>query len=419
MNAKRFAVISYHTCPISDESDAEIGGMNIYVLELSKALAKRGYFLDIFTRSQDEKSPRIVTVNDHLRVVHLPAGPQESCSKKVIEAYIPEFLKNFYDFADREGLSYQVVSCHYYLSGIIGIAIKKKFNIPLVITFHTLGLMKNLVARSDDERESKDRIETELLLVKVSDQIIATGETDAQYIQYLYDGNPEKIAVITPGVNLHLFKPTDKIEAKKSIGAVIDEKLILFVGRVEPLKGIDVLLYALKILLTAHPEMKLCVWIVGGDISHNSNEWSEELKKLSEIREELGINTSVKFVGRKKQEELPEYYNAADIMVMPSHYESFGITAVEAMACGVPVITTDVTGVSKLIDKKHSNLITSANNPIGLAERMKLLLCNEKEYEKASSSVSTSVRDLTWDNAADQFIKLCKSCSEDTKSLEL
>lgn len=419
MNTKRFAVISYHTCPISDENDAEIGGMNIYVLELSKALAKRGYFLDIFTRSQDEKSPRIVHVNDHLRVIHLPAGPQASCPKKEIEQYIPEFLENFYDFAKNENLAYQVVSCHYYLSGIIGIDIKKRFNIPLVITFHTLGLMKNLVARSDGERESKERIEVELLLVKVADQIIATGETDAQYIQYLYDGNSEKIAVITPGVNLHLFKPTDKIEAKKNIGASADEKLILFVGRIEPLKGVDVLLYALKILLTAHPELRLCVWIVGGDISQRADEWPEELKKLSEIREVLAINTSVKFVGRKKQEELPQYYNAADIMVMPSHYESFGITAVEAMACGTPVITTDVTGVSRLIDKEHSNLITSANNPIGLAARMKLLLCNEKEYEQASSSVASSVRDLTWDNAADQFIKLCKSCSDDTKSLEL
>jgi D-inositol-3-phosphate glycosyltransferase len=408
MNTKRLAVISYHTCPLSDESDAEIGGMNIYVLELSKAIAKRGYFLDIYTRSQDEKSPRIVVVNDHLRVIHMPAGPQEPMSKKMIEGYIPEFLKHFYDFVKKDNISYENVSCHYYLSGIIGMD-----------TFHTLGLMKNLVARSAEEREGKERIETELLLVKVSDQIIATGETDAQYIQYLYDGDPEKISVLTPGVDLNLFKPTDKIEAKKAIGAEIDEKLILFVGRVEPLKGVDVLFYALKILLTANPKLKMCVWVVGGDISQDESQWPVELKKLSEIREELGIETSIKFVGRKKQDELPVYYNASDIMVMPSHYESFGITAVEAMACGVPVITTDVTGVSRLIDKKHSNLITSANNPIGLAKRMKLLLCDEEEYAKTSSYVSESVRDLTWDNAADQFIKLCKSCCEDSNSLEL
>ncbi len=415
MNTKRIAVISYHTCPLSDETDAEIGGMNIYVLELSKALSKKGYYLDVFTRSQNENSPRVVQVNERLRVIHMPAGPEEPLSKKEIEQYIPEFLEHFYAFVQKEQLVYQIVSCHYYLSGIIGEDIKKKIGIPLVMTFHTLGLMKNLVARSDDERESKERIETELHLVQESDQVIATGKTDAQYIQYLYDGDPEKIVVLTPGVDLNLFKPMDKVAAKRKIGAQIDEKLILFVGRIEPLKGIDVLLYALKILLTARPSLRVCVWIVGGDISQDADEWPKELKKLSELREVLGIRTSVKFVGRKTQNELPTYYNAADLMVMPSHYESFGITAVEAMACGVPVITTDVTGVSKLIDEKHSILITSANNPIGLAQRIKMLLCDEKEYEKLSHSVAQNVRDLSWDNAADQFISLCKSCSKESK----
>ena len=201
MNTKRLAVISYHTCPISDEADAEIGGMNIYVLELSKALAKKGYFLDIFTRSQDTNSPRIVQVNDAVRVIHVPAGPLEPLSKKNIEQYIPEFLAYFYAFVKKENISYRIVSCHYFLSGIIGMDIKKKLKIPLVITFHTLGLMKNLVARSDEERESKERIEIELQLVKESDLVVATGERDAQYIRYLYDGKPEKIAANYPDAN--------------------------------------------------------------------------------------------------------------------------------------------------------------------------------------------------------------------------
>ncbi|HSX09026.1 MAG TPA: glycosyltransferase [Candidatus Saccharimonadales bacterium] len=414
MNAKRFAVISYHTCPLSDETDAEIGGMNIYVLELSKALARKGYYLDIFTRSQSEISPRVVQVNEHLRVIHMPAGPQEPLSKKSIELYIPEFLTHFYKFVEKEGIRYKIVSCHYFLSGIIGVDIKKKFGIPLVMTFHTLGLMKNLVARSDEERESNERIETELMLVKEADQIISTSETDSQYVHYLYDGDPEKIAVLTPGVNLDLFKPSDKVAAKKTVGANPDNKMILFVGRIEPLKGIDVLLYALKIIKGIDPKLNICVWIVGGDISNDAEEWPPELKKLSEIREVLDIHNSVKFVGRKDPEELPHYYNAADVMVMPSHYESFGITAVEAMACGVPVITTDVTGVSRLIDKKHANLITSANNPIGLAKRVTALLCNDEEYKKVSKSVEQNVQDLSWDNAADHFTALCSSCSNES-----
>lgn len=417
MNAKHIAVISYHTCPLSDEKDAEIGGMNVYVLELSKALSKKGYHIDIFTRSQSEESPRVVQVNENLRVIHVPAGPQEPLSKKSIELYIPEFLEHFYSFVEKEKITYDTVNCHYFLSGIIGVDIKKKFEIPLVMTFHTLGLMKNLVARSEEERESNERIETELKLVKESDLIIATSEADCEYIQYLYEGDPKKIAVLTPGVNLDLFKPMDKNEAKNAIGANLTKKMIVFVGRIEPLKGIDVLLYAMKILRGAHPELNVCVWIVGGDVSHDAEEWPPELKKLSEIREILNIHTSVKFVGRKDPQELPKYYNAADLMVMPSHYESFGITAVESMACGTPVITTDVTGVSRLIDKKHSILITSANNPIGLSNRISSLLCDKKEYEKVSNSLSEKVQDLSWDNAAAHFMELCTSCSKDADDL--
>lgn len=412
MNTKRLAVISYHTCPLSDEADAEIGGLNVYVLSLSKALAKKDYQIDIFTRSQDGASPHIVQVNPNLRVIHIPAGPEAPVSKKEIESYIPEFLAHFYDFVEKEKVDYQTVSCHYFLSGIIGVDIKKKFSIPLIMTFHTLGLMKNLVARSEEERESIERIKTELRLVKEADQIIATGKTDAQYIQSLYNGDPKKVSILTPGVDLTLFQPGDKKVARRQIGAPIDEKMILFVGRIEPLKGIDVLLYSLKILLDKHPGMKVCVWIVGGDISQPVGQWPKELKKLSEIRDVLNIATSVKFVGRKEQEELPPYYQAADVLVMPSHYESFGITAIEAMASGVPVITTDVTGVSNLIDEKHSILITSANNPILLAERIATLLCNEEKYKKVSSSLRENVSDLSWDNTADQFMGLCISCSK-------
>ncbi|MGI8419930.1 MAG: glycosyltransferase [Candidatus Levyibacteriota bacterium] len=412
MNTKRLAVISYHTCPLSDEADAEIGGLNIYVLSLSKALSKKGYAIDIFTRSQSVTSPRIVEVNPHLRVVHIPAGAEKPLSKKEIEEYIPEFLTHFYEFTAKEKTTYQAVSCHYYLSGIIGVDIKKILGIPLIMTFHTLGLMKNLVARSEEERESIERIKTELHLVQEANQIIATGEIDSQYIQSLYNGDNGKIAILTPGVDLDLFKPSDKEQARKKVEAPLEEKLILFVGRVEPLKGIDVLLYSLKILLDKHPHLKVSVWIVGGDISQPMDMWPKELKKLSEIRDVLNISASVRFVGRKEQEELPYYYNAADLLVMPSHYESFGITAVEAMACAVPVITTDVTGVSNLIDDKHSILIISANNPIGLAERIATLLCDEEKYKKVSQTLRAEVTDLSWDHAADQFIRLCKSCSE-------
>ena len=218
--------------------------------------------------------------------------------------------------------------------------------------------------------------------------------------------------MLIPGVNLDVFRRMDRIAAKKKINADPDHEVILFVGRIEPLKGIDIIIYAIKILLEKNPSMRVCLWVVGGNSSETRDNWSEELKKLEKIRKVLNIETSVKFVGRKHQSELPDYYNAAKIVVMPSHYESFGITALEAMACGVPVITTDVTGVSDLFDKKHHALLTTANNPLLLAEKMRHLLSDEEAYAKTSKLVYDKVRDLSWEAVAQKYMEICVACCD-------
>jgi D-inositol-3-phosphate glycosyltransferase len=412
MHTQRIAVLSYHTCPLSDEEGKEVGGMNVYVLELAKELAKKGLILDLYTRSQDKNSPKIVKVAKNLRVIHIPAGEESPLPKKELSSYIPEFVTNFLSFVESEQVSYDMLSCHYYLSGLIGVELKKKLSIPMTITFHTLALMKNLVARTDDEKEDIERVKAELMLVQKADKVIATSENDAAYLATLYDCPKSKIAVLMPGVNLNLFSPKDKLEAKKKIGADPDHEIVLFVGRIEPLKGIDSIIYAIKILLEKNADIKVCLWIVGGNTSEEIDKWSTELKKLEKIRRLLNISTAVKFVGRKHQQDLPDYYNASKLVVMPSHYESFGITALEAMACGVPVITTDVTGVSDLFDKKHQTMITSANNPLMLADKMRNLLTDEQAYEKASRQVYTKVQDLSWEHVARRFAAICVQCTK-------
>lgn len=410
MKVNRIAIISYHTCPLSDEEGKEVGGMNVYILELAKELAKKGMVLDLYTRSQDKNSPRIVSVAKNLRVIHLQAGEHATLPKKELGQYIPEFVANFYSFIRLENVSYDVLSCHYYLSGIAGVAMKKQLGIPMTITFHTLALMKNLVARTPEEKEDIQRIKAELQLVKHADKVIATSENDAEYLETLYDCPKEKIAILIPGVNLQHFRPKDKLQAKIAIGAELEHEIVLFVGRIEPLKGIDNIIYSLKILLERNPLLKVCLWVVGGNTSEEIAMWSEELQKLEKIRRLLNISASVKFVGRKHQRDLPDYYNAARLVVMPSHYESFGITALEAMACGVPVITTDATGVSDLFDKKHHAMITSANNPLLLAEKMKNLLTDDEVYTKASELVFRKVQDLSWEATAARFMRICSTC---------
>lgn len=409
MKYKRIAVISYHTCPLSDSEGGEIGGMNIYVLELCKQLAAKGLEIDIFTRSQDKNDQEIVNVAKNLRVIHIKAGKEEEIEKKKLINYIPEFVDNIYGFINKNKLTYDLVYSHYYLSGIIGLQIKEKFKIPLFVTFHTLALMKNLVARSESEREDIKRIEYEILFTKKADRIIATSVSDAEYLITLYGCPKSKISILTPGVDLKLFKPKDKVKAKQIAGISKDHKLILFVGRIEPLKGIDVLLYGMKVLSENNPQMKLSLWILGGVIDGNFNSWSKELKRLDQLKKLLRISATVTFVGRKHQDELPDFYNASDIVILPSHYESFGITALEAMACGTPVIATDTVGIAGLFDKKHTGLITSANNPLLLAEKIKYLLTNEKDYQKVSHEVLEKVKELSWKNLAGKFVNIIEN----------
>ena len=406
MKYQRIAVISYHTCPLSDEKDIEIGGMNVYVLELSKELAKKGFAIDIFTRQVEKESPKIVTIYPNLRVIHIKAGKITKIRKNELIKLIPEFLENLYKFIRENKLSLDLVSCHYYLSGLIGLSIKEKYKIPMSITFHTLALMKNLVAREEEEIEEIKRIESEMLLIKMADKVIATSQTDERYIHTLYNCPSIKISILSPGVNHKLFKPIDKLLAKKRVNISKNRRLILFVGRIEPLKGIDVLLYALKILTHHDSKLNLCLWIIGGDALGKEATWSKELIRLKQIKKILGINAFVEFLGRKKQEELPFFYNAAEIVIMPSRYESFGITSLEAISCGTPVITTDVSGISNLFDKEHQALVTSASNPILLAKKVKSLLTNKNEYIKISQEVLNKAQDFSWDKTADKFIRL-------------
>lgn len=398
---KRIAVISYHTCPLSDEKDAEVGGMNTYILGLSTALSQIGYTIDIYTRSVDKNSPEIVNINQKLRIIHIKAGPTIEISKKELGQYIPEFVENYYKFIAKDKSTYELINAHYYLSGLIGLEIKKINSIPLFITFHTLALMKNLVAKSEEAREGIFRIKAELLLTNLADKVIATSNSDCEYLNTLYDCSLQKITILTPGVDLKLFRPINKSSAKKIIKAETNRKLILFVGRIEPLKGIDVILYAVKILIQKNPTLKFCLWIVGGNNIENKNEWSQELKRLEQIRELLGIHSYVKFVGKKDRKELPYYYNSAEVVILPSQYESFGMSALEAMACGVSVITTDVTGISQLLEDEPSFEIISVSNPIMLAKKINKLL--DVDNKKSNNEVIEKVQNLSWAHIANKF----------------
>jgi D-inositol-3-phosphate glycosyltransferase len=406
MSIHRVAMISFHTCPLAAQEGKETGGMNIYVLELSKELARRGIYVDAFTRSQDTDQPHVVQVNPFFRVIHVLAGPESPVPKKQLISYLPEFIENYHHFVAEQGIQYDLLHCHYYLSGLAGMEIQRRAgkHLPMLMTFHTLALMKNLVARDELEKEEKARIEAEFELVRAADAIIAPSESDKHYLQYLYSAAEGKVVVIPPGVDVANFKPMDQQMAKIFLGIDPCDQIILFCGRIEPLKGIDMLLYAMKIMVEQNPALRVCLWIIGGDVSQQPEQWSKELQKLEKLRALLKLASVVHFAGQQPQEILPYYYNAADVVVMPSHYESFGMAAAEAMACGVPVITTNVAGISSLIDDRHDLLLTSVNNPLLLARQMANLLGNLEARASISRRVHQTVQDLNWQQIASRIL---------------
>lgn len=376
--------------------------MNVYVYELAQYLSRLGNTVDVITRCTDPRNETIVNVSEHFRVIHLCAGPKKPVHKKKLLQYIPEFIDSFLKFTSNNAREYDIMHAHYYQSGLIGLQLKTVLpkSIPLVMTFHTLVLMKHLVARSAAELDSNERLDAEFRLTKEADMITTPSSSDKQYLQYLYGADAEKMVEVPPGVNTELFFPVDKTTAKEKIGFNPQEKIILFVGRIEPLKGIDAILYALKILHIKNPQIPLRLLIIGGDITQHITQWSPQLRQLESLRRTLHISDIVDFVGQQPQNELRYFYNAAELVVMPSHYESFGMAAAEAMACGVPVITTNVTGISDRIDDQHATLITTVNNPLLLAEQMQKLLTDQVLYNHISTSIMESVKGLRWEEIA-------------------
>jgi len=403
---KRVAIITVHECPLASSEGKERGGINVYTFELSKALSRLGWQVDAYTRVQDDVNPRVVIVNDNFRVIHIESGAHTPLSKKEILATIPEFTQNVAGYIRQNNLTYDVLHGHYYLSGMVGKALNEMqlTEMPLIMTFHTLGLMKQLVARSKDTDDPPERIMLERDLVSYATNLITSSETGMEYLAALYDAPENKIITIPPGVDTKVFRPIPSTLAKKHINADTHHKIILAVGRIDPVKGFDVLLVSLKMLLRKYPGYsdRLCLWIVGGDVGQNQNEWSRELKKLDHLRKTLHLSATVKFVATQPQEELPYYYSAADVLVMPSHYESFGMVALEAIACGTQVIATDVTGISPILKELPQGHIVSANNPLALSEQIRHVL-EGTHHPQASTE---TIRMFDWDVIAERISKV-------------
>jgi len=392
----KLALLSVHSCPVGNLGGKDTGGMNVYVRELASQLGKQGHLVDVYTRVHDPKDPQIVEIGENARLIHLKAGAVEDIEKLVVYTYLPDFVCNLEDFRKNNSLQYDLVFSHYWLSGWVGQFLQRWWNVPQMIMFHTLGAVKNALGIDEDEPEL--RIETERCLVNDCHRIIASTEREREQLCAHYGASAGRIRVIPCGVNLDLFRPIGRDNARQQRGLDSD-KGILFVGRSEPLKWIDSLIRAMAYLKDT-PNLKLI--IIGGDARSR-----DEVERLKKTCRDLNIAASVSFLELVKQEKLPYYYSAADVCVIPSYYESFGLVALESLACGTPVVTTKVGDMENIIRQGETGYVIEDNAPDRIAEKISRLLSRPDGSGELINSMVASVGRYSWSRIAERIAKEC------------
>lgn len=399
------AMLSVHTCPLATLGGKETGGMNVYVRDLSQELARRGHHVDVYTRSQNPDIPRISQkLGAGVRVIHVPAGPERPYDKHRVYDHLPQFVDGVLAQAEADRVQYDVLHSHYWLSGAAARELRRSWGAPIVHMFHTLGKMKNVVAQKrPGEQETSRRVAVERDIVDFADALIASTPAEEGQLTQLYGADPRKIYVISPGVDTDRFHPIPAAHAKERIGIRSDCRIILFVGRIEPLKGIDHLLGAIARVVDQLPELRegICVPIIGGE-PHRIDE-DDEMVRLQELRKELGIRDVVTFLGSKNQDTLQYYYSAAEMVVMPSDYESFGMVALEAMACGTPVIASDVGGLAFLVKDGRTGYRVPAGDTEALTDRIVHLLTDELSRRRIGQRAECWAQSYAWPNIAEQI----------------
>lgn len=410
--AMRIAMLSIHSSPLASLGGKEAGGMNVYVRELARELGRRGLKIDIFTRSQRSAEMKIIDLDRGVRVVNLQAGPAAPYDKNWLLSYLPEFVNRVRCFADGDDLHYDLIHSHYWLSGEAALMLRRAWRVPVVHMFHTLGALKNKIARGAEERETAQRVMIERRLMGDVDALIAATPLDKAQMVWEYGADADHIHVVPAGVDLRRFHPRDMADARHALDLPPPpHRLIMLAGRIEPLKGIDALIEATALLLQKHPEWQngLSAVIVGGAAEHEPEKWNTEQRRLDALRRSLGIAGHIRFVGSQPQDQLARYFNAADIVSMPSHYESFGMAALEGLASGRPVVATSAGGPAYIVEQDVSGLLVQPDNAQLLAEQLERLLVNDTLREEMGLAARTRALRFGWSSVACDVLKVYRT----------
>lgn len=374
----------------------DTGGMSVYIRQLGRQLGRRGVQVDVFTFCHDTSLDALPTPQDEdLRVIHLNASNPRGTPKQGLYRYLPQFTTRLLEFQEKHGLQYDLIHSHYWLSGWVGERLRGRWGVPHLTCFHTLGEVKNRTGQG--EREPRLRIETEGKVAAAADRVIAFSSHEREALDVLYGVPPQKVEIVPCGVDLEQFRPVDKVEARARLGLGTG-KVVLYVGRIEALKGIDVLLRAAA-ALGMDRDWRLL--IVGGDGAADA-----ELARLRQLSPALGIGDRVSFLGPVPHEMLPLYYSAANVLVLPSYYESFGLVLLEALACSTPVVASAVGEIASIVHHDQTGLLVEPGSPESLLHGLKRLLDDEALERRLAAAARGSVQRYSWGAVAERLLEV-------------
>jgi D-inositol-3-phosphate glycosyltransferase len=425
---RSLAVLSMHTSPLAQPGTGDGGGMNVYVRELSAALARAGVACEVFTRAWDPSQRAVVSVEPGFRVHHVPAGPLAPVAKEELPGLVGEFTDGV--AARLAGLAVHddgvdAIHANYWLSGIAGHALKHELGVPLVSTFHTLDRVKAEASREElDAAEPARRALAEADVIGCSDAVLASCSVEADQLVELYGADPARIDIVAPGVDHAFFSPGDYRQARRALGMPADVPVLLFVGRIQPLKGLDVAVEALAELVAVGQiegggsvagvagvagrldRRRLAdstLVVIGGPSGPHGE---EAMARVHRLIESLGLTDRVRFVPPQGHEMLSTYYRAADVCVVPSRSESFGLVALEASACGIPVVASAVGGLTTLVDHGSTGYLVEGRDPAAYARHVAEIVLDRRMADRMAAAAAHRARGYTWSVAAARLRRL-------------
>ena len=403
---RRIATLSVHTSPLDQPGTGDAGGLNVYVVEVAKLLADRGTEVEIFTRAVCRDTPPLAELAPGVLVRSVVAGPFEELDKTDLPGQVCQFtLEVLRAEAEAEPGRYDLVHAHYWLSGKVGAVAKERWGVPLVQSMHTLGKVKNAALATGDSAEPDDRIRGEHEVVAAADRLIANTAEEARQLTDLYAADPAKVRTVNPGADLSVFRPGPpgaRRRARHRLGLSQDAVVLVFAGRVQPLKGPDIVLKAAARLIEADPELAktLKVVLVGGPSGRAQRADPDRMRELATA---LGIDDVVRFEPPCPQSELAEWYRAATVVLAPSHSESFGLVALEAQACGTPVVAASVGGLRTVVRDGYSGVLVDSHDPADWARVIRQLVSAPRRLRALSAGALRHASGFGWSATVDRL----------------